>query len=39
VGIRRMQWVLHGGVRMGVQRGELHGDLRGRDAAGRRRVR
>ena len=35
VGIRRMQRVLHGGVRMGVQRGELHGDLRGRDAAGR----
>ena len=39
VGIRRMQRVLHGGVRMGLQRGEMHGDLRRRDAQGGRGVR
>ena len=39
VGIRRMQRVLHGGVRMGLQRGDVHGDLRRRDAQGGRGVR
>ena len=39
VGIRRIHRVLHGGVRMGTQRGDVHGDLRRRDAQGGRGVR
>jgi len=39
VGIQRMQRVMHGGLRMGLQRGEMHGDLRRRDAQWGRGVR
>ena len=36
VGIRRIHRVLHGGLRMGTQRGDVHGDLRRQDAQGGR---
>jgi hypothetical protein len=39
VGIRRIHLVLHGGVRMGTQRWDVHGNLRRRDAQGGREVR